>query len=148
MSNSEWRSWLSSTTQVKVVPPPPGSSGASRTYVQVKGSDAQGFIDPSFIDHGFLANGQEVLILPLESGGSGGVFYTLLFTTIDGRRRFVGYVPSESGHLDVHLQAGSLHVVTPIYGKNDPNCCPSQHRFETYTLNGIKLERLDQFVGR
>jgi hypothetical protein len=39
--------------------------------------------------------------------------------------RFVGTLPSAAGHLGVSLEGGRIVIRTPVYGANDPNCCPS-----------------------
>jgi hypothetical protein len=114
-------------------------------YYKLRGTDAQGYVAYDTLDYGYLANGSDVLIVPLESGGSGGVFSTLLFTAARSRPAFVGVLSSPAGHLDVHLQTGKIVVRTPIYGVNDPNCCPSAHKLVRYTLVGGKLKKLDEF---
>jgi hypothetical protein len=35
-------------------------------------------------------------------------------------------------------------VVTPIYAKTDPNCCPSGLHFVRYTLEDQKLVKVDE----
>ena len=114
-------------------------------FVRVSGTEASGWIVPAVVGHGFLANDQEVMIVPLESGGSGGVFTTLLFTRVGGRVQFVGIIPSPSGHLDVSLSEGALLVRTPVYKSHDPNCCPSMIHYERDTLRGTKLVKLGSY---
>ena|SRR5215469_13044808 len=112
----------------------------------VRGTTVQGFVNETIEDDGFLANGQEVLIVPLVSGGSGGVFNTLLYTRSGhDPYRFVGYVPSKDGHLDVYLDEGRLIVVTPVYKDSDAQCCPSSRSVKAYTLDGIKLKLLESW---
>ena len=104
---------------------------------------------PEYDDYGYLKNGQDLLIVPLGSGGSGGVFYALLFTGVTSSRpRFVGYVPSTGGHLDAHIAEGRLVVSTPNYGPGDPNCCPSGHTVTTYALNGITLAKIESHTEK
>lgn len=107
--------------------------------VGVKGTHVYGYINRSIVDNGTLSNGQEVLVVPIVSGGSGGVFDTLLYTEFAGKTRFVGYIPSVSGHLDVHVSEGRLLVVTPVYGQGDAQCCPHAHHTVEYTLRGVRL---------
>jgi hypothetical protein len=123
-------------------PPIPGSP---HPYYVVDGSDAQGFLDPTIFDYGYLANGTDVLIMPMVSGGSGGVFYTLLFTSIATKPAFIGYVPSMSGHLDVYINQGRLLVETPVFKGKDFNCCPSGHHVVVYTVVGTTLKKIDQY---
>ncbi len=123
---------------------PSPDASISDPYYVVDNSDAQGFVDDDSLDYGYLANGADVFIVPLGSGGSGGVFFTLLFTSVATKPHFVGYVPSPSGHLDVHIDEGKIMVTTPIYRGNDPNCCPSGHHIINYTLSDGKLKALDE----
>lgn len=115
-----------------------------RRVYTVKGASSGGFVWPDTIDDGYLANGQEVLIVPLLSGGTGGVYTTLLWTRLDGAWKFVGYIPSD-GHLLVTLQGGKINVVRPIYKASDARCCPSKRSVEVDTLDGIVLRLIERF---
>ncbi len=138
---------IASTPQIKpAVPAVPNYNGFKS--VDVRGANVGGFVIPASIDDGFLATGQEVLIVPLNSGGSGGVFTTLLWTKQSGVWKFVGYIPSTNGHLSVYIEAGQLNVVVPVYGTGEPNCCPSKHRYTTYTLNGIRMKQVYDETAR
>lgn len=116
-----------------------------RLQYTVKGtSGVGGFADPSTVDDGYLSDGQEVLIVPLGSGGSGGVFTALLWTNIGGAWKFVGSVPS-NGHLRIYVNEGKLVIVTPIYRDGDPQCCPSKYHYAISTLAGVRLKTLEGF---
>lgn len=136
---------LRSTHGITQTPPMPDSNG--RPEFHAAGAQFGGYVSPELVDDGFLANGQEVLIVPLLSGGSGGVFTTLLWTrtTSGGAWKFAGPLQSGAGHLAVYIASGKINVVTPIYRGNDPNCCPSNHHHEIETLEGTKLRVLEQF---
>jgi hypothetical protein len=135
---------LASTPQIEHKQPA-GSDGKNAFYV-VRGTQASGFAIPSLVDDGYLTNGQEVLIVPLDSGGSGGVFATLLYTRVLGKTwQYVGYLPSQNGHLNVHIEQGTLVAVTPIYASGDPNCCPSKQHHVRYSLVGTKLKQIASF---
>ena len=118
--------------------------GGRRVY-SLRGVSPGGFVQPTTVDDGFLANGQELLIVPLITGGSGGGFTTLLWARRAGPWSFVGSLQSGSGHLAVYLQNGQINVVTPIYEGNAPNCCPTKHHHATYALSGTKLMKLLDF---
>lgn len=124
-------------------PQPPGS----RVYYEIQNATG-GYIDPDRIDDGYLASGQEVLIVPLSSGGSGGVFSTLMWTKIGGVWKFVGYIPSGNGRLGIYIESGRLSVETPVYGPGEPNCCPSKHHHILYTLDGVRLRKIDEYTSR
>jgi|GEM_PF-5024876 len=138
-------SLMHSTPQISEQRPSPASG---RKLYTVKGTDAGGFVLVDSVDDGYLANGQEVLIVPLDSGGSAGVFTTLLWTKRGGLWRFVGHLSSVRGHLDVHIQQGALNAIAPLYGTNDPNCCPSKHNRTIYTLSGTQLKKIHQFTSK
>ncbi|HEV2641303.1 MAG TPA: hypothetical protein VGT98_01280 [Candidatus Elarobacter sp.] len=139
--------WLASTSKVVHMPAPADSTPAvaKREWVHVTGTEVSGWIDPTAVDHGFLANDQEVMLVPIQSGGSGAVFQTLLFTRTGGRLQFVGIIPSRIGHLNVALSAGEILVRIPIYKPNDANCCPSGFHYERDTLRGITLVKLGTY---
>ncbi|MDP9105104.1 MAG: hypothetical protein M3N49_04135 [Candidatus Eremiobacteraeota bacterium] len=146
---SEVNGWLASTNKVVRTPAPGGMHPDGQSeYVRVAGTDVSGWVVPGAVGHGFLANDQEVMIVPLVSGGSGGVFTTLLFTRSGGRVQFVGIIPSRNGHLDVSLSDGRLLVRTPVYKPSDPNCCPSAIHYERDTLRGTKLVKLGSYDAR
>ncbi len=136
--------WLASSPQI--VRTSEHVMGENRLRVEVSGANG-GYVFPAEARTGVLAHGQPVMILPLPSGGSGGVFTTLLFTQLNGRTRFVGYVPSPDGHLDVVLDDGALLIRTPVYGPGDANCCPSKLHYERATLRGLRLVTLKTWDG-
>ena len=101
-----------------------------------------GFLDTGVARRGKLSDGTKVLILPLDSGGSGGVFTTIVFAQrVGGAPWFSGYVTS-GGHLGVVVNKGRIVATMPDYGPKDPNCCPSHYYRETYTLRNGKLALL------
>jgi hypothetical protein len=104
-----------------------------------------GVLNASVVDYGYQADGHDVLIVPLDSGGSGGVFYTLLFTTVRDRPTYAGYIAS-NGHLDVHLSQGIINAITPVYGPNDPQARPRAHKTVRYRLSGTTLVKIDEYT--
>lgn len=142
--------WLATSPKIVRQAPPRGAAtsafGKRARYVRVAGSDtASGWVDPAEVTDGFLADGRRVMAVPIESGGSGGVFTALLFTQVGGTTRFVGTIPSVGGHLSVSVNGGHLLIQTPVYGANDPNCCPSALHFECATLRGTRLVSEDRW---
>jgi hypothetical protein len=114
-------------------------------YVSVAGTEVEGSIDPAEARRGFLSNNQEVMVVPVDSGGTGAVFGALLFTRLAGRAQFVGIIPSPNGHLHVAISGGVIVVRLPIYKTGDPNCCPSGFHWERDTLHGGKLIKLKEY---
>jgi hypothetical protein len=146
MTFVELRGWLSSTTEI-MKQRSPNASGDLTSYVRVRGTDLEGYLEPASATHGFLTDGQEIVAIPLGSGGSMGDIAALVFTVVDGQRRFVGYLPSPNGHLEMAIRAGRLEQSTPIYGHKDGTCCPSHQRVQVFTLKGIRLEKVDDYVA-
>ena len=111
---AEINGWLATTTSVVRTSPPPGVRRiATRSTCASSGANVEGSIDPAEALKGYLKNNQEVMIAPIESGGSGAVFDALLFTRVAGRTQFVGIIPSPNGHLDVALAGGVIVVPHP-----------------------------------
>ncbi len=131
---------LASTAQVQQKNPPVASNGMR--FYTVKGTEANGFVSTDSNDYGFLKNGEDLLVVPLVSGGSGGVFTTLLFTSIHQHPKFIGIIPSPNGHLEVSITEGLIDVRTPNYDNGAPNCCPSSRTDTIYELDGTKLKKL------
>jgi hypothetical protein len=133
-------------TIVNANPPLSTGSNSGRWWVSVaKGADAVGYLDTTIVDYGYTRDGLGVLIVPLPSGGSGGVFTTLLFTGTGRVPHYVGKLDSQ-GHLDVFLDQGLINARVPVYGPNDPQCCPSGHKNTRYRIEGTKLIKIDDFT--
>ncbi len=116
-----------------------------RPYVSVKGDgDALGYLDAAALDYGYQVDKTDVLIVPLVSGGSGGVFTTLIFSTIGRQPAYIGKIDSQ-GHLDVYLSQGVINAVTPTYGPGDPQARPSGHHTVRYAVHSGKLVKVDDF---
>ena len=102
---------LASSTQIHSCTdkPPFGSARC----VAVGKEQYRGFLFSKSLDYGNLDNGQDLLIVPLGSGGSGGVFADMLFTSVMTKPYFIGVVPSETAHLSVYISGGRIVVETP-----------------------------------
>ncbi|HEY4441516.1 MAG TPA: hypothetical protein VGN14_13745 [Candidatus Elarobacter sp.] len=134
-------SWLASSPAIVKEKPPYATSayGTAARYINVKGANATGWVVPAEATEGFLADGRRVMVAPINSGGSGGVFSALLFTQTGTTPHFVGTIPSGGGHLLVSVNAGRLLIEWPIYVGDDPNCCPSALHFEHASVRGNRL---------
>jgi hypothetical protein len=130
------------------VPASLGFDPAKQPYVRIVGAPegtSGGYIDPDYATIGTLADGTRVLAVPLESGGSGGVFTQILFAQTDGAAPvYAGYVTS-AGHLRVDVSARGIIATYPIYGPNDANCCPKQYGHDLYGIAGGKLVSVSLF---
>jgi len=134
---------VKATPQLEVDPTLPNPSGdRSSPWVRVKHSPEGtngGYIAAEYAQHGTLSDGLQVLALPLNSGGSGGVFTQLIFAAHSARApHYVGYL-SSGGHLGVHVVHGALVAEYPDYAENDAQCCPSHYLHQKYAIVDGKL---------
>lgn len=130
----------------KSVPPSEGFNPKTQPYVNVlgvpEGQAVGGYLETDGAHHGTLSNGSSVLSVPLESGGSGGVFTQIVFArTATSKYVYAGYI-SSAGHLSVQIKNGTILATLPYYAERDPNCCPSKMIVQTYTVNGGALHKL------
>lgn len=126
-------------------PPMDAFPAKTNPFVNVAGAPegtVGGYLDPQDAHEGKLANGTVVLAIPLDSGGSGGVFTQIVFAGKSASSlSYAGYVTS-GGHADVEIAGGKIVARIPDYGPNDPNCCPSRFRITAYDVAGGKLHEL------
>lgn len=125
------------------VPAIGGWSSKTHPYVRVGAGDDTmgGAIDPDFASIGRLAGGTQVMAVPLESGGSGGIFTQILFAQADVSSRpfYLGAITS-GGHLAINITYHGIVAISPVYGPNDPNCCPSKYERRTYDVSDRQLK--------
>jgi hypothetical protein len=142
---------VTATPHLKIdrsVPPSSAFDPKTHPYVDVlgapEGQAIGGYIVPELAHQGTLTSGYNVLAVPLDSGGSGGVFTQIIFAR-RGHAPFVyaGHIDS-AGHLGVQVKGGKLVATLPYYAAKDPNCCPSKFIVATYTIRDDKLRRSTQ----
>jgi len=132
---------------IRANPPLSATLTDGRWWVSLaKPGDAVGYLDPSIVDYGYQRDNADVLIVPLPSGGSGGVFTTLIFTHVRTKPAYAGKIESD-GHLDVYLAQGFINARTPVYGPNDPQAAPSGHTTVRYRVRGTTLVKVDAFAS-
>jgi hypothetical protein len=103
-----------------------------------------GYLVPEGSNDGKTSDGTYVLAVPLDSGGSGGIFTQILFAGRNpGALAYVGYIDS-GGHLDVQIRDGAIVADMPYYGDDSPNCCPKQHTVQTYAVRNGTLVKLSE----
>jgi hypothetical protein len=134
---------VKATHQLKIDTSVPASTGYEKQpFIAIAGAPegtAGGYIDAEYAQRGTLSDGTHMLFIPLDSGGSGGVFTQLVFAQKpDHSPAYIGYL-SSGGHLDVRVKSGAIVAELPDYGPNDPNCCPSHYLHQHYTIEGGKL---------
>jgi hypothetical protein len=92
-------------------------------------------------------DGQDEAVVPISSGGTAGDIAFAVFTLHDGvLDELLARAP---GQVAVAVEDGQLIETQPIYGPNDPNCCPSQLKNIYYRWDGHALvvdyeETIDQ----
>ena len=103
-----------------------------------------GYLVPEGAHQGTLDDGTEVLAVPLDSGGSGGVFTQVIFARKGGAAfAYAGFIDS-GGHLAVGVENGTIVAAMPYYGDDSPNCCPKQQIVRTFTIRGGALVKLSE----
>jgi hypothetical protein len=132
------------------IPPPGNADPKTSPYVRLARDEREvgGFPDANFASIGRLSDGTQVMAVPLFSGGSGGVFTQLIFVqATDGTTPFLaGYIAS-GGHLAVNITYHGIVAISPVYGPNEPNCCPSKYETRTYMLKGRTLQQISDSIG-
>jgi hypothetical protein len=129
------------------VPAPGDWDKRLHPYVRVARVEgmAGGNIDFESASIGRLADGTQVMSIPLQSGGSGGVFTQIVFAQAfsETKPRYVGEIIS-GGHLAVNVTYHGIVAISPLYGPNDTNCCPTHFKTRTYTVVDRKLKLVSQ----
>ena len=128
----------------------PSSAFDAKThpYVYIRGVPEGEYVGGYLISEsargGTLHDGQSALAVPLESGGSGGVFTAIIFARGGDRAYAYAGAIGSGGHLDVRVAGGAIVATFPYYGANDPNCCPSKEIVQTYTIRNGRLVELSE----
>lgn len=123
------------------------SDAQTHPYVNIRSAPEGtigGYLAPEGARDGTLRDGTYVLAVPLDSGGSGGVFTQVIFA---GRSvssiAYVGYLGS-GGHLSVTIDGGVIVAQLPYYGDDSPNCCPKKYVVQTYGVRDGSLVKLSE----
>jgi hypothetical protein len=124
-----------------------GFDAKTHPYVDIRDAPEGtigGYLVPEGAHDGTLSDGTYVLAVPLDSGGSGGVFTQIVFGGRDVHAlSYVGHLDS-GGHLAVGIEDGLIVADMPYYGDDSPNCCPKQHTVQTYTIRHGALVKLSE----
>lgn len=85
-------------------------------------------------------DGEEEAIVPISSGGTAGDIAYFVYTMREGDLTLLLSVVPESGRIQVELDPeGRLVDREPVYGPDDPECCPSRVRTRVYEWDGERL---------
>jgi hypothetical protein len=122
-----------------------GFDAKTHPYVNIRNGPEGtigGYLVPESANAGTLQDGTYALAVPLDSGGSGGVFTQIVFTGPTAQRlAYAGYLDS-GGHLSVSINGGLIVARLPYYGDDSPNCCPKKYVVRTYTVRDGSLVKL------
>ena len=84
-------------------------------------------------------DGQSEAVVPVASGGSAGIIAYAVFGYEDGSLRELLAVRPETGRVSVAVEDGVLKETQPLYGPEDPFCCPRQLWNQYYRWDGREL---------
>jgi hypothetical protein len=86
-------------------------------------------------------DGANEAVVPISSGGSGGnVAYAVLGYRDGNLEKILEVKPEpEAGRVTMAVEEGVLVETQPVYGPEDPLCCPSQLQHTYYRWDGEDL---------
>jgi hypothetical protein len=123
------------------------SDAKTHPYVNIRNAPEGtigGYLVPEGAHAGALSDGTYVVAVPLDSGGSGGIFTQIVFARkAASTLAFAGYIQS-AGHLGVEIDGGVIVATMPYYGDDSQNCCPKKYVVQTYTVRDGRLEKLSE----
>ena len=81
-------------------------------------------------------------VVPISSGGTlGDVAFLVLALSGTGTKTLLKVAPTDgAGGVSVAVVAGKPVMTRPLYGPEDPNCCPSALRKTTYAWDGAAFK--------
>lgn len=114
-----------------------------KSIVRLGGSG--GISRPTYAD--LTGDGFQDVLVPIASGGTAGVvaFYVYSYHFGDLRTVLVRNSVYKAGP---RVQKGDVVVTYPLYGANDPNCCPSRLERVTLHFNGLRFVRTRHVIIR
>src|SRR5579862_8096988 len=124
---------------------PIAPNGNFKAY-RIKGTGLDGYVDPGSVNEVTLANKQELLIVPLQSGGAGATFAALVWIGPSSSWHYAGYLSSPDGHLRLFYEGGYILAERPVYAPADAQSRPSAYRITRYTADSKKIIEMDSIV--
>lgn len=92
--------------------------------------------DIQYVD--LTGDGREEAIVPLFSGGTAGNIALWVYGYVDDRLEMLLSQP-DAYKISARVEDGTLVLVEPVYGPDDPNCCPSHIHNSYYEWDGSEL---------
>jgi hypothetical protein len=112
----------------------PKVSNRVKGYVRYGGFG--GIADPVYAD--LTGDGAADVLVPIASGGSAGIVAFYVYSYHTGALQNL-LVRNEVYRVGLRVRRGDLVVTYPIYGSNDPNCCPSRLDRRTLHFDGQRF---------
>ena len=96
------------------------------------------YVQTSVLYADLTRDGVDEAVVPISSGGTlGDVAFLVLTPAGDGTRTLLKETPAGgSGGLAVSVVDGRIVMTQPVYGPDDPQCCPGTLRKTTYAWDG------------
>jgi hypothetical protein len=90
-------------------------------------------------------DGIDDAVVPIASGGTlGNLAFIVLTPTDSGTSVLLKEQPTQTGGIALDVVDGKLITLEPVYGTDDPECCPTLLRKTTYGWNGAALALEDE----
>lgn len=90
-------------------------------------------------------DGVDDAVVPIASGGTLGNLAFIVLTPVEGGTSvLLKEQPAQSGGIALDVVDGKLVTLEPVFGPDDPECCPSMLRKTTYGWNGAALALEDE----
>lgn len=104
----------------------------------LEASTGGSYLQTSAIYADLTGDGIDEAVVPIASGGTLGDLAFLVLTPSElGARTVLKVAPADgAGGLSVAIVADQLVMTRPVYGPEDPNCCPGALRRTTYAWDG------------
>ncbi|MGB6895351.1 MAG: hypothetical protein WBF37_05345 [Dehalococcoidia bacterium] len=99
--------------------------------------------DIQYVD--LTGDGQEEAIVPLFSGGTAGNIALWVWGYV-GEDLEALLAQPDSYKIVARVEDETLVLVDPVYGPDDPNCCPSELRNRYYEWDGSELALVDEEI--
>jgi hypothetical protein len=98
------------------------------------------YLQENVIYDDVTGDGIDDAVVPISSGGTlGNVAFVVLTPVEGGTYELLSEAPEQSGGIALEVVDGVLTMIEPVYGTDDPECCPSLLKRTTYAWDGNAL---------
>lgn len=129
----------------------PAPTGVQTTTITLHQTDFNQFLraeleqtggtvaDKDVVFADLTGDGQDEAVVPIASGGTLGVFQVYVLSPQGSAIKQILKFDPGTGKLVPAIDGGRLVITEPVYGPDDPNCCPSQLKKTTFRWDGSML---------